>query len=97
MTDVLFRTISQQLVADYTNAHLDESDINSGIVKLLSPESVYQVWSCKALQNFKGLYSTPLADGMYYEITYNGDRDEIYLDAYKKFENKKITEVSGFI
>ena len=24
------------------------------------------------------------------EITYNGDKNEIYLDAYKKFENKCI-------
>ncbi|WP_233619266.1 DUF6275 family protein, partial [Enterococcus sp. S52] len=29
-------------------------------------------------------------DGMYYEITYNGDKDELYFDAYKKFENKCI-------
>lgn len=29
-------------------------------------------------------------DGMYYEITYNGDKREAYLDAYKKWENKCI-------
>ena len=29
-------------------------------------------------------------DGMYYEVTYNGDKKEVYLDAYKKFENQKI-------
>ena len=33
---------------------------------------------------------TTLPDGMYYEVTYNGDKKEVYLDAYKKFENKKI-------
>jgi hypothetical protein len=27
---------------------------------------------------------------MYYEITYNGDKKEFYLDAYKKFENQCI-------
>lgn len=27
---------------------------------------------------------------MYYEITYNGDKQELYLDAYKKWENKCI-------
>lgn len=26
-------------------------------------------------------------DGMYYEFTYNGDKDELYMDAYKKWEN----------
>jgi hypothetical protein len=27
---------------------------------------------------------------MYYELTYNGDKGEWYLDAYKKFENRVI-------
>lgn len=34
--------------------------------------------------------STDLHDGMYYELTYNGDKKEWYLDAYKKFENRCI-------
>ena len=28
---------------------------------------------------------------MYYELTYNGDRNEWYLDAYKKFENRVVS------
>lgn len=51
---------------------------------------VFIVWSCKTLQNYKALISTTLPDGMYYECTYNGDKNEMYLDAYKKFENKRI-------
>lgn len=27
---------------------------------------------------------------MYYEVTYNGDKKEMYLDAYKKWDNKCI-------
>lgn len=73
------------LVADYTNRHLDITDN-----KLVTTEDVYVVWSCKVLQNYKALLSTNLFDGMYYEITLNGDKDEIYFDAYKKFENRKI-------
>jgi hypothetical protein len=45
------------------------------------------VWSCKTLQNNKALLSTTLSDGMYYEFTYNGDKKELYLDAYKKWQN----------
>ena len=76
----------QQLVAEYANSHIDVTD---GAKKLTADE-VYVVWSVKVLQNSKALLSTPLLDGMYYEITYNGVKNEIYFDAYKKFENKKI-------
>lgn len=50
----------------------------------------YMVWKCKTLQNWKYLISTDLHDGMYYELTYNGDKNEWYLDAYKKLENRCI-------
>lgn len=48
---------------------------------------VYVVWACKTLQNNKALLSTTLLDGMYFEATYNGDKKELYLDAYKKEKN----------
>lgn len=71
------------LVEEYTKEHLDVTDGK--------PEfEVFVVWSCKTLQNNKALLSTTLFDGMYYEVTYNGDKDEFYFDAYKKFENKCI-------
>lgn len=73
----------KQVVKDYTQEHLDKSDN--------VPEfDVFVVWSCKTLQNNKALLSTTISDGMYYEITYNGDKEEFYFDAYKKFENKLI-------
>ena len=28
---------------------------------------------------------------MYYELTFNGDKKELYFDAYKKWENKAIS------
>ena len=71
-----------QLVTDYTRAHLDPTD-NFDI----SADDVYIVWSCKTLQNSKALLSTTVSDGMYYEVTLNGDKREIYFDAYKKFQN----------
>lgn len=75
----------QQLVADYTNSHLDVTDN----VEQIKSEDVFVVWQTKVLQNNKALLSTPISDGMYYELTYNGDKKELYFDAYKKFENKK--------
>lgn len=68
------------LVEEYALEHLDKSDPDIEF-------ETFIVWKCKALQNWKYLISTTLPDGMYYEMTYNGDKDEWYLDAYKKFEN----------
>lgn len=73
------------IVYDYIIEHLDKSDT-------VPPFEVYTVWKCKALQNWKYLLSSTLLDGMYYELTYNGDKQEWYLDAYKKFENRVIKE-----
>ena len=74
-----------EIVRDYTNEHLDKTDN-----KEITLDDVFIVWSCKTLQNNKALLSTSLTDGMYYEITHNGDKKEIYVDAYKKFENRCI-------
>ena len=50
------------------------------------------VWACEALQSNRALLSTTVSDGMYYEVTYNGDKKEFYLDAYKKQENARYEE-----
>ena len=76
---------AKQVVMDYVNTHLDKSDNIQ-----IDIDDVYVVWFCKTLQNWKCLLSTTLPDGMYYEVTFNGDKQELYLDAYKKFENKCI-------
>ncbi|MCI8654258.1 MAG: hypothetical protein HFJ48_00030 [Clostridia bacterium] len=70
-------------VKKYAEEHLDKSDEMPNF-------EVFVVWYCKTLQNHKALLSTSLSDGMYYELTYNGDKKELYFDAYKKFENRCI-------
>ncbi len=82
MHETTFVALCKTLVADYANKHLDKSD-----GKLITEDDVFIVWMCKTLQNSKALASTTLFDGMYYELTYNGDKKELYLDAYKKWEN----------
>ena len=80
-------TKALSIVRDYINEHLDVTDYTAN-----ASFEVYTVWKCKTLQNWKYLISSTLPDGMYYELTYNGDKKEWYLDAYKKFENRVITE-----
>ena len=85
MGDKEFSALVKKVVCEYANAHLDVSDVIQ-----ISEDDVYIVWQCKTLQNNKALASTTLADGMYYELTYNGDKNQLYLDAYKKWENQCI-------
>lgn len=76
--------IALRIIQDYVDAHLDKSD----------PEFSYRlyiVWKCKTLQNWKYLISSTLHDGMYYELTFDGDKDVWYLVAYKKFEKQVIS------
>lgn len=77
-----FERLCISIIVDYVNNHIDKTD-----GRLITKEDVFIVWECKILQNNKALLSTTLSDGMYYEITFNGDKQETYVDAYKKWEN----------
>lgn len=67
-------------VSKYIERHLDKSD---GVADF----GVFVVWQVCVLGNFKWLISSTLPDGMYYEVTYSRDKQEFYLDAYRKWEN----------
>ena len=77
-----FIQMCKAFVVDYFNNRADKTDS-----VVMTKDDVYVVWLSKALQNNKALLSTNCSDGMYYEITYNGDKDEYYFDVYKKWEN----------
>jgi hypothetical protein len=79
---------AKQIVFDYIKPRLEKTDTHI----TFAIDEVYIVWFSKVLQNWKALLSTTLPDGMYYEVTYNGERRETYLDAYKKFDNVKILD-----
>lgn len=78
---------AKQIVVDYFNSHMDKTD-----GKQIGLEDVYVVWFCKTLQNWKALLSTNVRDGVYYEINHNGDKNETYVDVYKKWENYAVRE-----
>lgn len=72
------------IVEQYVLEHLEKTDEPPKKVE------TYIVWFCFILGGWKALVSTDLPDGMYYEVTYNKGANEIYLDAYKKFDNRRI-------
>lgn len=72
-----------EIVRNYILEHLDKSDAPVDF-------EVYTVWKCKTLQNWKYLLSSTLPDTKYYELTYNGDTEEWYLDCYVKLENRVV-------
>ncbi|GMA46541.1 DUF6275 family protein [Tetragenococcus muriaticus] len=75
-----FLKTSKGIIHDYIVENSDENEE-------LPEFRIYTVWSSKTLQNNKALLSTTLSDDMYYESTYDGDNEEIYLDAYKKVKS----------
>lgn len=50
-------------------------------------EDIFVVWYCKTLQNHKAILGSSAVPGALFEFTYNGDKDEAYLDVYGKHEN----------
>lgn len=70
---------AKEIVRNYREeyADLDENDI-------------YVVWLTKVLQNNKVLLSTSVSDGRYYEVTFDGDNERFYFDAYVKEHNEAI-------
>lgn len=54
------------------------------------PSDMFVVWSCKTLQNWKAIVSGFNVKELI-EVTYNGDKDEIYVDVYEKKLNTVIS------
>lgn len=77
MNNKEFVDLAKKAVVDYYN----END------NKITADDVYVTWLCKTLQNNKALLSTNVSDGKYCEITLNGDKEEMYLDVYKKEKN----------
>lgn len=82
-----FMNKAKYIVVDYFNRKNDITNKTK-----LTKDDVFIVWFCKTLQNWKALVSTTISDGIYYEVTYNGDKHETYLDVYKKWENVCIPD-----
>lgn len=83
--EITMQEQAKKIVMEYFNSHVDKTDN-----KQITMNDVYVVWFSKTLQNWKALVSTTVSDGMYYEITHNGNKNETYVDVYKKWENYTV-------
>lgn len=75
---------ARNMVFTFVKERLEKTDTH---VKF-SVDDVYVVWFAYVLGNWKALVSTSLPDGMYYEVTFDAPNKKVYIDSYKKFENK---------
>lgn len=79
-TDTFIHRCKQEIISyafETFNQHITEAE-------------VYVVWQCKTIQNNKALLYAPALSRTYFEVTYNGDRGEMYLDVYKKVYKRTI-------
>ena len=83
-----FVELCKEKVVDYANTHMNLNSINKPVH--ISTGDVYVVWLNRTLQNNRALLSTTITDGMYYEVTYNGDKNVVYFDAYYHEYNAEI-------
>ena len=77
---------AKRLVVEAHNLKLEVLD------KAISPSDVYVVWFAKVLQNWKALVSTDVVSGIYYEVTYDGNKKQSYVDCYHKKYNVAIAD-----
>lgn len=90
MTNENFIEKAKNLVFEYACEHMDKAELGITFDEGVIAFNVFVVWNAYILGNIKALLSTTLPDGMYYEVTYNKAKNEVYFDAYKKVENRKI-------
>jgi hypothetical protein len=82
-----FQETACRLVFEYVKPRLEKTDRHV----TFSIDECYIVWFNYTLGNWKALVSTTLPDGMYYEVTHNANKNETYIDAYKKFDNVMVS------
>ena len=75
----------KETIRDYVNEHYGRP------YQILIPaDNVYVVRFNKTSRNWNALVSTTFPDGMYYELTYYGDKGELRLDVYKRIDSQCI-------
>lgn len=80
---------AQRLIYNYTKERIGK---NHNPERLIELYDIKVVWFCKTLKDWKAMVIDLSPGGMFFEVTYNGDKQESYIDAYKKFENVVVKD-----
>lgn len=83
-----FIKTARQVVVDQIN-----NSKNNRSTRRIDEKGVYVVWFTKVLGNWKAIVASPIVRTYMWEVTYNGGKDEIYIDVYRRQESVKI--ISG--
>jgi hypothetical protein len=81
-----FLTLAKELVVDNYNRHHD-----SGRTPPLTMGDVFIVWFVKTLENWKAVVGSSVLRGLLYEVSYNGEESEAYIEIFKKINSTKVT------
>lgn len=65
----------------------------AGAEQETTKDDFYVTWFAKTLGNWKAMVSTDIVDGHYWEVTYNGEKKEAYVDTYVKQFNRAVRDV----
>lgn len=83
MKEKTIKAMALQLVERNVQDTRDKSEYPCGI-----DFELVIVWQCWILGDMKFLVTSDLPDGKYYEVTYNAEREEFYLDVYVRVHNE---------
>lgn len=83
--EVFIQKAKQLVAEEYNHSFIIEEEEVTSL-------EFYVVWFSKTLQNWKAMVSTDLESGLYWEVTYNGDKKETYIDTYTKKYNRAVPD-----
>ena len=77
-----FEQVAVRITADHYNKRAKEHGRPT-----IQEDDLVIVWACKTLQNNKAILSTRSKTGLLIEVSYNGDKQQAYIDTYQKADN----------
>lgn len=77
--------LAKQLVVDNHNNHHDADQMPR-----LTVDMVHIVWYAKVLGNWKAIIASPVRKGLLYEVSFDGEKNEAYVDVYRKINNSRV-------